>query len=97
MTRKLYHIAEPYTGWLDEAVDTHEASRFTGVPAATLVTMRSKGGGPHFIRPKGTRLIRYFRRSLLDWLLSSGLLTSTSCNVSKLTDLVAQNDNDESG
>lgn len=69
---------EPYPGWLDEAVDTDEAARITGVPIETLTTMRSRGGGPHFIRPKGTRIVRYFRRHLFAWLLSGGLKSNTS-------------------
>lgn len=65
-------------GWLDEAVDTDEASRITGVPSESLVTMRSRGGGPVHIRPKGTRLVRYFRRHLYQWLLSGGLKRNTA-------------------
>lgn len=95
MTNNTYHIQEPYPGWLDEAVDTHEASRLTGVPTATLITMRSKGGGPHFIRPQHTRLVRYFRRSLMEWLLSTGLHSSTSFEMPGPAALIAQNDNEE--
>lgn len=65
-------------GWLDEAVTTEEASRITGAPIATLVTMRSRGGGPRYLVPKGTRLVRYFRRDLYEWLLSGGLKKSTA-------------------
>lgn len=65
-------------GWLDEAVDTEEASRITGVPVDSLVTMRSRGGGPVHVRPKGTRLVRYFRRHLYLWLLSGGLRRNTA-------------------
>jgi hypothetical protein len=65
-------------GWLDEAIDTEEASRITGVPVDSLVTMRSRGGGPIHIRPKGTRLVRYFRRHLYQWLLSGGLKRNTA-------------------
>ena len=64
--------------WLDQAVDTEEASRITGVPVATLITMSSRGNGPRFVRPKGTRIVRYFRRHLMVWLLSSGLMDNTS-------------------
>jgi len=64
-------------GWLDEAVTTEEATKITGVPVATLVTLRSRGGGPNFLKPSGTRLIRYFRRSLYEWLGSGGIKEST--------------------
>ena len=41
-----FNIAEPYPGWLDEFVTTKEAEQLTGVPAETLTTKRSVGGGP---------------------------------------------------
>ncbi len=71
-------ILDRNPGWLDEAVDTKEASCITGVPESTLITMRSRGGGPLFIQPKGTRIVRYFRRYLFEWLLSGGLKSNTS-------------------
>lgn len=77
MTKKdLFY--EPYPGWLQEAVPTEEASRITGIPVATLTTMRSRGGGPRHIRPKGTRIVRYFRYELLNWLTSGGIKSSTA-------------------
>ncbi|MBF0168647.1 MAG: hypothetical protein HQL45_13555 [Alphaproteobacteria bacterium] len=78
--------AEPYPGWLDEAVDTAEASRITGVPIETLTTMRSRGGGPAFIRPKNTRIIRYFRRHLYEWMLSGGIKWNTADDGAKNAD-----------
>lgn len=63
--------------WLDTAITTEEASQLTGVSAATLTTLRSRGGGPPYLRPKGTRIVRYFRRHLLEWLLSGGLKRNT--------------------
>ena len=52
--------------WLDEAVPTEEASRITGVPACTLATWRSRGGGPPFLK-LGGRTVRYQRRALFTW------------------------------
>jgi len=53
--------------WLDEAVPTEEASRITGVPACTLATWRSRGGGPPFLK-LGGRTVRYQRRALFAWM-----------------------------
>lgn len=53
--------------WLLEAVDTAEASRITGLAVATLNTLRSRGGGPSFIKV-GQRAVRYQRRHLLEFL-----------------------------
>lgn len=75
---QLADILSTNPGWLDEAVDTVEASRITGVRIATLVTMRSRGGGPLYLVPKGTRLVRYLRRHLYEWLYSGGIKASTS-------------------
>jgi hypothetical protein len=55
--------------WLDEAVTTAEASRILGVPACTLATWRSRGGGPPFLK-LGGRAVRYQRRGLFEWLIS---------------------------
>jgi len=78
MTKFDYQIHEPYSGWIDEFITTDEAKRLTGVPTATLITMRSRGGGPVFVNPIGTRLIRYQRRALFEWMFSRGVLTNTS-------------------
>ena len=64
--------------WLLGAITTKEASALSGVPETTLVTMRSRGGGPRFFVPENTRLVRYFRVDIYLWLLSGGLKTSTS-------------------
>lgn len=53
-------------GWLDEAVDTAEASRITGFPVATLNTWRSSGEGPPFLKINAS--VRYQRRTLFAWL-----------------------------
>lgn len=60
-------ILEKNPAWLDEAVPTEEASRITGVPACTLATWRSRGGGPEFLK-LGGRTVRYQRRALFTWM-----------------------------
>ena len=54
-------------GWLDEAIDTAEASRIVGFTPRTLDTWRSRGGGPPFLK-LGRRAVRYQRRALFEWL-----------------------------
>lgn len=49
----------------DEAVDTHAAARITGLAVATLTTLRSRGGGPPFI--KYGRAVRYRAEDLRAW------------------------------
>ena len=62
--------------YLESAVGTEEASRITGVPAATLETKRTRGGGPPFIK-QGKRVL-YRRRALLEWMDGFDERTSTS-------------------
>lgn len=71
----LPEILRANPGWLDEAVDTTEASRITGRPVTTLETLRVRGGGPMFIQHG--RKVTYRRRDLFDW-MAAGLRTSTS-------------------
>jgi len=59
-------ILQANPGWLDEAVDTREASRITGEPAPTLETKRVRGGGPVFLKLGKT--VRYTRRALFEYL-----------------------------
>jgi predicted DNA-binding transcriptional regulator AlpA len=54
-------------GWLEEAVNTSEASRLVGFPVCTLHTWRSRGDGPPFLKI-GARSVRYQRRALLQWM-----------------------------
>ena len=58
---ELAEILKENPGWLDEAVDVHEASQITGTPVATLETLRVRGGGPEFI--KRGKSVRYTRRA----------------------------------
>lgn len=48
-----------------EAVDTEGAARITGLAVATLATLRSRGGGPPFI--KYARAVRYRAEDLRAW------------------------------
>lgn len=59
-------ILEDNPGWLDEAIDTPEVSRLTGVPVCTLTTWRCRGGGPRFL--KYGKSVRYRRRAVLGWM-----------------------------
>lgn len=63
----LSEILKDSPGWLDEAVDTAEASRIVGFPVCTLHTWRSRGEGPPFLKI-GPRSVRYQRRTLFHWL-----------------------------
>ncbi len=63
--------------WLLGAVDTKEAAEITGVPVATLVTLRSTGGGPRFFLPT-LRSVRYLRIDLYEWMLAGGLKSNTA-------------------
>lgn len=63
----LNDILKHSPGWLDEAVDTAEASRIVGFPVCTLHTWRSRGDGPPFLKV-GRRSVRYQRRTLLQWM-----------------------------
>ena len=62
-------------GWLDEAVDEHEASRVLHESVATLRTKRTRGGGPVFVKRNST--VRYIRRDLFHY-LAAGRRVSTS-------------------
>ena len=63
--------------YLEQGVDTAEASRITGVPVATLTTIRARGSGPAFIKVGNGKSVRYTRRALLEW-MNSGRRVSTS-------------------
>lgn len=64
--------------WLLGFTDVSGGEEITGVPAASLNTLRSRGGGPVFFRPDGTTYIRYNRLELFRWMFSGGAKTSTS-------------------
>ncbi len=71
----LTDILQDNPGWLDEAINTKEASRITGVPVASLVTQRVRGGGPVFFK-LGQKVI-YTRRTCFEH-LAARRRTSTS-------------------
>ena len=82
----LEQILERNNGLLIRAVTTKEASKIIGVPKESLTTMRSRGGGPKFLQPKGTRIIRYFVIHLFEWVTSGGIKSNTAdegvpCNI----------------
>ena len=62
-------------GWLDEAVDEHEAARVVNESVATLRTKRTRGGGPAFVK-QGSK-VSYVRRWLFEYLVARRR-TSTS-------------------
>ena len=71
----LDEILKDHPGWLDEPVDTPEASRITKFAQSSLDCMRVRGNGPPFI--KRGRKILYFRRDLYEW-LAAGRRQSTT-------------------
>ena len=62
-------------GWLDEAVDEHEAARIVSESVSTLRSKRTRGGGPDFSK-QGSKVI-YVRRWLFEYLIA-GRRSSTS-------------------
>lgn len=56
--------------------DTQQAARLLGMAPSTLTTMRSRGGGPPFI--KLGRKVRYRPEALKRWVKSHRDVTSTS-------------------
>ena len=71
----LAEIVKANPGWLDEGLTTKETSDFTGVPVPSLETLRSRGGGPKFL--KINRKVLYTRRACLEW-MGRKVRTSTS-------------------
>lgn len=65
----LEEILQSNPGWLDEAINSRDAAKLTGVPVCTLATWRSRGGGPRFL--KLGKSVRYRRRSLFEWMKAS--------------------------
>ena len=62
---ELAEILKDDPGWLDELIDTAEASRIAGPAAATLETLRTRGGGPEYF--KVGKAVRYTRRACFEW------------------------------
>ena len=69
-------LLENHPGYFDEAIPPSKAADFIGSTVAALAQMRSRGGGPTYIRiaPHKDRRgfirgpIRYTRRDLIRWL-----------------------------
>lgn len=55
-------------GWLDEAVDEHEAARVVHESVPTLRTKRVRGGGPVFVKI-GSKVV-YIRRDLFEYFVA---------------------------
>lgn len=51
----------------DGRMDTRNAAMYTGFTEKTMATMRSKGGGPKFIK-KGR--VFYYKADLDEWLIA---------------------------
>ncbi len=64
-------------GWLDQALTTEEVSKITGISIDGLCALRSRGNSPHYVKPQGSRHVRYFRRDVYSWLLADGKKTNT--------------------
>jgi len=63
-------------GGIPPALNTEEAARYTGLAPATLETLRSRGGGPRFVR-YGRGAVRYLLRDLDSW-MAERTVASTS-------------------
>ncbi len=62
---ELTEILKDDPAWLDELIDTAEASRIAGPAVATLETMRVRGGGPEYFKIGAA--VRYTRRACFKW------------------------------
>ena len=58
------------------ALNTEQASIYTGLAAATLEGLRCRGGGPRFVR-YGRKAVRYLVRDLDEW-MAARTVDSTS-------------------
>ena len=72
----LAEILKNHPLYLEGEVGTVGASEITGTPVASLETMRTRGGGPSFI--KRGKKVTYRRRTLLEWMRQPGERSSTS-------------------
>lgn len=58
------------------ALNTEQASVYTGLAVATLEGLRCRGGGPRFVR-YGRKAVRYLVRDLDEW-MAARTVSSTS-------------------
>lgn len=77
-------VANP--GWLDEAVEPHEAGIIVCRSVKALGILRVRGGGPPFL--KCGRTVRYIRRDLFEW-LKAHRVNSTSQMMSRQLQLTS--------
>jgi predicted DNA-binding transcriptional regulator AlpA len=63
-------------GGLAPSLDTKQAALYTGLAAATLETLRTRGGGPRFIKYGRNRVA--YRQSDLDTWMDARAQDSTS-------------------
>ncbi|MET4697999.1 putative DNA-binding transcriptional regulator AlpA [Constrictibacter sp. MBR-5] len=61
--------------YLDQLLDADEAGRFVGMTGPALQTLRTRGGGPAYV--KLGRRVRYRRGDLIAW-IQAHRRTSTS-------------------
>lgn len=61
---------------LSAALNTEQASSYTGLAVATLEGLRCRGGGPRFVR-YGRKAVRYLVRDLDAW-IEERIISSTS-------------------
>lgn len=68
--------AEALPNGLAAALNTQQASIYTGLAEKTLEGLRCRGGGPRFVR-YGRKAVRYLVRDLDEW-IDSRVVGSTS-------------------
>lgn len=61
---------------LSAALNTEQASSYTGLAVATLEGLRCRGGGPRFVR-YGRKAVRYLVRDLDAW-IEERIISNTS-------------------
>jgi predicted DNA-binding transcriptional regulator AlpA len=66
------------SGGFDPLWDTNVTSEYTGLAVRTLTSLRTKGGGPRYV--KLGRLVKY-RKSDLDAFIAAGVRDNTSQTV----------------
>lgn len=88
-------LLQKHSAWLLTAVNTAEASRILGIPIESLTTLRCRGGGPMWVRPEGTKYVRYFVFHLIDWALSGGIKRNTADDGQFIDLPLPHNDNEE--
>jgi excisionase family DNA binding protein len=60
-----------------EFLTTPEAAALLGLSHRTLETMRTRGGGPRFVKPGNRKCIRYRRDDLIAWAAGSAFASTS--------------------